>query len=105
MERREPSYFTFLHTHTHTHTHTHRGILLSHKEGNIAICTMDEPRDYHTEWSKSDRERQILYAITSLWNLKNETNESIYIDSQTQKTNRLPKGKGTGEGNKLGLWD
>ena len=37
-----------------------------------------------------------------MWNLKNNTNESIYkteADSQTQKTNLwLPKGKGGGEG-------
>ena len=33
-------------------------------EWNNAICSnMDEPRDYHTGWSKSDRERQI-YDIT-----------------------------------------
>ena len=38
---------------------------------------MDGPRDYHTNWSKSDRERQILYDITHTWNLKNknDTNE------------------------------
>ena len=28
------------------------------------------PRDYHTKWSKSDRERQISYDITYIWNLK-----------------------------------
>ena len=39
---------------------------------------MDRPRDYHTKWSKSDRERPILYEITYMWNLKNNTNESIY---------------------------
>ena len=31
---------------------------------------MDGPRDDHTKWSKSDRERQILYDITYMWNLK-----------------------------------
>ena len=31
---------------------------------------MDGPRDYHTEWSKSDRERQIPYDIAYMWNLK-----------------------------------
>ena len=70
-----------------------------------AIFDMNGHRDYHAERSKSEREKQISYDTTSMWNLKNETNESIYIDSQTQKTNKLPKGKGTGEGNKLGLWD
>ena len=46
---------------------------------------MDEPRDYHTKWGKSERERQILYIIY-MSNLKNDTNELIYkieIDSQT----------------------
>ena len=84
---RKGTFLLYLLTHIHSHTHTHTWILLSHKEGNIAICNIDEPRDYYTEWSKSDRERQILYDINSMWNLKNNTNESIYIDSQTEKTN------------------
>ena len=67
---------------------THNGILLSHKkEWNIAICSnMDGSRGYHTKWSKSDREKQILYDITYMQNLKENTNESIYkteTDSQT----------------------
>ena len=43
--------------------HIYNEILLSHKkEGNHTICSyMDGPRGYHTEWSKSDRERQISY--------------------------------------------
>ena len=39
---------------------------------------MDGPRDYHTKGSKSERERQISYDITYMWNLKNDTNELIY---------------------------
>ena len=66
----------------------HNGILLSHKkEWNKAICSnMDGPRDYHTKWSKADRERQIPYDITYMWNLKYDTNELICkteTDSQT----------------------
>ena len=38
------------------------GVLLSHK--NVFYSNMDGPRDYHTEWSKSDREIQIPYDIT-----------------------------------------
>ena len=65
--------------------HIYNGILLSYKkEWNIAICSnIDGPRDYHT---KSDRERQISYDITYMWNLKNDTNGLIYkteTDSQT----------------------
>ena len=47
---------------------------------------MDGPRDCHIEWSKSDREKQTLYDITSMWSLKeNGTNELIYkteVESQ-----------------------
>ena len=56
----------------HTHTHTHNGILLSHKkEQNNATCSnMHGPRNYHTKCSKSDREKEISYGITYMWNLK-----------------------------------
>ena len=64
------------------------GIILSHKnEWNNAMCSnMNGPRDYHTKWSKPDRERQISYDITYMWNLKYDTEELIYeteTDSQT----------------------
>ena len=67
--------------------HIYNGILLTNKkEQNNAICSnMDGPRDCHTEWSKSQRERQISYDITYMWNLKNGTNVLIYkteIESQ-----------------------
>ena len=41
--------------------HIHNRMLLSHKrELSNAICSnIDGPRDCHTEWSKSDKERQI----------------------------------------------
>ena len=52
--------------------HIYRGLLLIHKkEQNHVICSnMDGPRDYHTEWSKSDKERQILCDIAYMCNLK-----------------------------------
>ena len=57
---------------------------------------MDGPRDYHAKWSKSEREKQILYDITYMWNLNYGTNELIYeaeTDSQTYRTNMwLPEG-------------
>ena len=41
------------------------------KEWNNSICSnMDGPTDYHTQWSKSDRERQIPYDTIHMWNLK-----------------------------------
>ena len=40
------------------------------KKWNNAICSMDAPRDNHTKWNKPDREKQISYDITYMWNLK-----------------------------------
>ena len=60
--------------------YTHNGILPNHKEQwNNAICSnIDEPRDNHTKWSKSYRERRTLYGTIYMWNLKYDTNELIY---------------------------
>ena len=45
---------------------------------------MDGSRDYHTKQSKSERERQIPYAITCMWNLNSDMNETeTERDSQT----------------------
>ena len=47
-------------------------ILLSHKkEWNSVICRdADGPRDCRTEWSKSERETQILDIKAYMWNLE-----------------------------------
>ena len=57
--------------------HKYNGILLSHKkQQNYAICSnIDATRDSLT---KSEREQQIPYDITCMWNLKYGTNEPIY---------------------------
>ena len=56
-------------------------------EWNNAICSnMDETRDYHTKWSKSDRERQIPYDTIYIWNLKYGTNEPIYKTETASQT-------------------
>ena len=58
----------------------YNGILLSHKKGEImpfAATRMDLGID-HTKRSKSERERQIPYDITYMWNLNYDTNEHIY---------------------------
>ena len=69
---------------------------------------MDATRDYYTKWSKPQRERQIPYDITSMWNLKYDTNEPIYeteTESRTEQTGGLPSGRGLGKGwnGRLGL--
>ena len=57
----------------------------------------------------NDRERQIPYDITCMWNLKYDTNELIYemeADSQTEnKLMVIKKEKGEREIRSLGLTD
>ena len=93
--------------------HIYNEILLSHeKEQNTATCRdMDGPRDCNTEWSKSDRERQISYDIAYMWNLKKKkkggTNELTYkTEVVTDVENKLLPGDKWGRGrDKLGDWD
>ena len=62
------------------------GILLGHeKEWNNAIWSnMDWPRNQHTKWSKSGRERQTPYDTIYMWNLKYDTTKLNYATvSQT----------------------
>ena len=69
---------------------------------------MDGPRDYHTKWSKSEKE--IPYDITYVWNLN--INKWTYLWKRNRLTNienRLVIAKGEGAGEKwirsLGLAD
>ena len=58
---------------------------------------MDESRDCHTERSKPNRERQISYDITYMWNLKYDPNEFIYrTERLTDIENRFVVAKGEG---------
>ena len=49
-------------------------ILLSYKKEHIWVCSkvdeVAELRVYHTEWNKSEIERQISYINTYIWNLE-----------------------------------
>ena len=67
-----------------------------------AICSnMVGPTDYHTKWSKSDRERQTSYDIVYRWNLKKWykwtylQNRNRLIDIEN-KLNGYQRGKGGG---------
>ena len=61
-------------------------VLFSHeKEGNPAVChNLNEIRGHLAKWSKSDRERQILYDSTHMWDLK-RTNSEKQSDCQMLK--------------------
>ena len=68
--------------------HIYNGILLSHKrEWNLVLCRhVDASRDCHTKWSKSEREKQILYINAYMWNLENGPDEPVYrAEIETQK--------------------
>ena len=46
--------------------HTQNGLLLGYKKKCIWVSSneVDEARAYYTKWSKSERERQVLYINT-----------------------------------------
>ena len=50
----------------------YNGILLSYKNECIQASPneVEKPRAYYKKWSKSERERQILYINTYVWNLE-----------------------------------
>ena len=58
--------------------HIYNGILLSHKKKQnwVIFSKVDGPWDCHTEWSKSEREKQIPYANIYTCNLKKKKNGS-----------------------------
>ena len=65
---------THTHTHTHIHIHIHSGILLSYKkkkEWYFTIFSYWDRLEWHfVKWNKSDRERQILYDVIYMNNIK-----------------------------------
>ena len=44
---------------------------------------MDGPRDFHTEWSKSDREGEIAHAIPYTQNLKRNVTNELFTKPET----------------------
>ena len=98
----------YAHTHTHTphthpthiHTMEHYSAVRKNKILPFAVMWLDLENIILSEISQT--ERQLLYDVTSMGNLKINTNECICeteADSQIQKTNLwLPKGRGKGEG-------
>ena len=67
--------------------HIYNGLLLSHKrELNNAMCSnMGGPGDSHTEWTKSEGERQISYGITYMWEL-NKWYKWTYLQNRNRLT-------------------
>ena len=82
--------------------HIYNGILLSHKKECILVSSneVDESKAYYTEWSKSEREKQISYIDTYTWSLEKwywwTYSQGNNGDSDIE--NRLVEGVGEGEG-------
>ena len=63
----------------------------------MIFSNMGGPRDPHTKWNKSERERQIPYDIAYTWNLKYDTNEPIdetETNSHREQTCGYQEGQG-----------
>ena len=84
--------------------HIYNGILLSHKkEQSWVICRdVDGPRDCHTEWSKSERGKQISYINAYTWNLEKWYRwtglQGRNRDTDVEKKHMDTKGESGGEG-------
>ena len=66
----------------YSHTHIYNVILHDHrKEWNFAIDNMCGPRRYYAEWTKSDRERQILYDFIQKWSLGSSHRGTVVNES------------------------
>ena len=90
--------------------HIYNGILLSHKKGwnNAIYNNMDEPRDYHTKWSKWERERQISHDITYMCNLKKWYKWTYLQNRDRPRHGELTcsyQGVGKRGRDRLGAWD
>ena len=82
--------------------HIHKGILLSYKTECIWVSSneVDEPGAYYTEWSKSEKEKQVQYINEYIWNLERQFWLSYMQDGKgnTDVKNRLLDSEEEGEG-------
>ena len=69
----------------------------------LPFAQCDGPREYYAWWNTSDRERQILYYITYMWNRK-IIQMNVYIrQKQTHGHKKQTCGYQRGK-DKLGVW-
>ena len=89
----------------HVVIHIKNGILLSYNEEHICVSSNEvgEPRACYTDWSKSERERQISYINAYIWDLE-RSYWRAYVQGSKGNTDikkRLLDTVGGGEG---GIW-
>ena len=68
---------------------------------------MDEPTDCHTEWCMSEREKQVLYNITYMWDIE-KWHRCTYLQSRNKVTDvenklKVKVGREVGQTGRLGL--
>ena len=82
------------------------GILLScKKEWNNVICSnMAGPRDCHTEWSKSEKDKD-KYDIVYMWNLKKMVQMNLFTKKRVTDVENLQLPGGMEGREKLGALD
>ena len=78
--------------------HIYSGIFLSLKKKRnwVIFSEVDGPRVCHTEWSKSERGKQMLYINTYMWNLEKCYRWS-YLHNRNRDTDVEKKCKDTKE--------
>ena len=65
MDKEDVIYFDIYICDICMYIYIYNGILLSHKkEWNNAICSnMDGPKDYHTKWSKTEKDKYYMISL------------------------------------------
>ena len=60
------------------------------KQKKVKSChcdNMDRPWGYYVKWNKSDRERQMPYDFSHMWNIKNKQTKNKWTKQNETKTN------------------
>ena len=85
----------------------HNGILLGYKKERIWVSSneVDEPEAYYTEWSKSERERQILYINAYIWKLERPYQWSYIQGSKGDTDIKKRVLDSVGEGKGRMIWE
>ena len=91
-----------VYTHIHTYTLEYYSVIKKNEIIPFAATWMD-PEITIFKWSKSDRERQIPYDITYMWNLKHDISElvcetKVETNRHGKQTYGYLRGKGVDEG-------
>ena len=71
----------------------------------VSSNEVGEPRAYYTEWSKSEREKQVLYINTYIWNLERWRLWTYLQGSNLQKHRHREQIYGQGRGRGRRGWD